>query len=220
MITESARTSFSSLPPICSAAMVSFWYSCGEVPAAIEASLTLAAAFAAEVAIARNAAGTLPSAATDLSTVALTSPMTPPTPVPNSRTLPKLPANARADLLDGQTDARADVDGRDQTLLRALNNAAEGRKPAAALACDPAHTRHALAEFLDRRAGRLGGGCQCGDRGGQIDPLAGLLQLGEGVLAGLAEVGQRALDLLATLQRDALRDGRTGHGQSSLKCLR
>ena len=91
---ESASTSFSSLPPICSAAMASFWYSCGEVPAAIEASLIWAAALAADVAIAKNAAGTAVKAAVDLSTVALTDGSAPVTPSPNSRTLPNAPENA------------------------------------------------------------------------------------------------------------------------------
>ena len=41
---------------------------------------------------------------------------------------------------------------------------------------------------------------------GLAQPRAAPLQLGEGLLACLAEFGKGALDLLATYQRNALRD--------------
>ena len=58
---------------------------------------------------------------------------------------------------------------------------------------------------------RLVDGLERRRRAAQIDLFAGLLQLREGVLASFAEIGQRPLDLVAALERDALGDGRPRH---------
>ena len=178
--------------------MVSFWYSCGEVPAAIEASLIWDAAFAARGGDGKEGrrhrgqrgGGLEHRRAHGLQHA--------------RHTGAKLahPAEGtgkrRADALQSEANPCADIDGSDQPLLGCLDRAAELGKARSALCRSPASAGHALPQFVDGGTSALGRRFECADRTAEIDLLAGPLQLREGVLASLAEIGERALDLVAT----------------------
>ena len=68
----------------------------------------------------------------------------------------------------------------------------------------------------DAGAGR--GSVDGAERLVELDVLAGSLDLGERLLTHFADLRQRLLDLLRTLERDALGDRRAGH-QSVRRCL-
>src|SRR5581483_2079262 len=110
----------------------------------------------------------------------------------------------RADPLQREAYPRADIDGGDQPLLGGRNRAAELSNARAALRGGTAGAGHALPQFINGRAGPLGRRLQRRYRAVQIDLLAGLLQLGEGIFAGFAQIGERLLDLVAALERNAL----------------